>query len=341
MLLKVSGISKQVGEDFVLQGISFGQHPLQKIAIAGATGAGKTTLLKIIGGRAQADSGEVLFENKKVPGLAEKLLPGHPGIAYLSQHFELRNNYRVEEELAYTNELSDKKAAVLYEVCRIGHLLQRKTDQLSGGERQRIALARLLTASPRLLLLDEPFSNLDPDHKNNLKTVIRDIGEKLRITCILVSHDPLDTLSWADEILVLQDGQLRQKGSPEQVYRQPVNEYTAGLFGKYNLIDPVHAAAFPGIPVGIPGGKNLLIRPGQFTVVTEENTASRSAEEKAVKGIVAQVRFLGSFYEVEVLLQGFTITVSTPVGQIANRGRQIAKGDTVYILLDPENVWYV
>ena len=257
MLLKVSGISKQVGKDFALQEISFIQQSHQKIAIAGATGSGKTTLLKIIGGRAQADSGEVFFENKRVPGLAEKLIPGHPGIAYLSQHFELRNNYRVEEELAYTNSLSDKKAAAIYKVCRIDHLLQRKTDQLSGGERQRIALARLLTAAPRLLLLDEPFSNLDPIHKNNLKAVIHDIGEKLKITCILVSHDPLDTLSWADEILVLQDGRLLQRGSPERVYRQPVSEHAAGLFGKYNLLDPVQAAVFGNLPGGIPSGKRL------------------------------------------------------------------------------------
>src|SRR6478752_3027013 len=97
-------------------------------------------------------------------------------------------------------------AKTVFEVCRISHLLKRKTDQLSGGEKQRIALARVLISYPKLLILDEPFSNLDLIHKNVLKSIIDDIGTQLQITCILASHDPLDTLSWADEMLVLRNG---------------------------------------------------------------------------------------------------------------------------------------
>src|SRR5690606_10088497 len=100
------------------------------------------------------------------------------------------------------NVLSDESAQIVFEVCRISHLLGRKTDQLSGGERQRIAIARLLVSAPDLLLLDEPYSNLDVAYKRILQDVIRDIGRKLKISCILVSHDPADTLSWASKILV-------------------------------------------------------------------------------------------------------------------------------------------
>jgi ABC-type sugar transport system ATPase subunit len=319
-ILIVEGISKQEGGTSILRGINFTQERLQKIAIAGATGSGKTTLLKIIAGLIQPDTGKVLFENKRVTGPAEQLIPGFPGIAYLSQHFELRNNYRVEEVLQYANILPEKRAAALYEVCRISHLLRRKTDQLSGGERQRIALARLLTTSPGLLLLDEPFSNLDPIHTDILKSVIRDIGEKLAITCMLVSHDPQDTLPWADEILVLEDGQVLQKGSPEQIYRQPVNEYVAGLFGNYNVIGPAAAAVLstiPGIAVA-PG----IVRPEYFTITKEDNGG--------VKGEVSRVSFAGRFYEVEVSLLESSITVSTPYGPFA-------KGDRVNISIDYDN----
>src|SRR6202012_4844162 len=111
-----------------------------------------------------------------------------------------------EEILSYSNDLSGEAAAGLYALGRIDHLLGRRTDQLSGGERQRIALTRLLVKPPRLLLLDESFSNLDPLHKRILKNVITDISERLGITCILVSHDPRDLLSWAEEILVLREG---------------------------------------------------------------------------------------------------------------------------------------
>src|SRR5687767_9414768 len=169
-LLKLSAITKYKDGEAVLKDISFSVQKHQKTAIAGATGSGKTTLLKIIAGLVQPDAGEVLFENLRVPGPDEKLIPGHPAIAYLSQHFELRNNYRVEEVLEYANTLPPEESKRLYEICHISHLLQRKTDQVSGGEKQRIALAKLLTTSPRLLLLDEPFSNLDMRHRNVLKS---------------------------------------------------------------------------------------------------------------------------------------------------------------------------
>ncbi len=243
-LLEVAGISKLEKENFTLKEINFTQQSSQRIAIAGETGSGKTTLLKIIAGLIQPDAGKIIFDGKRVLGPLEKLIPGHPDIAYLSQHFELRNNYRVEEELESKNLLTDEEASTIYAVCRIQHLLKRKTDQLSGGERQRIVLARLLTTSPKLLVLDEPFSNLDAVHKNIIKSVLEDIGTKLKITCILVSHDAMDSLSWAETIIVMKEGQIIQYGTPEQIYNQPVNEYCAGLFGEYNLISKTNAATF-------------------------------------------------------------------------------------------------
>ncbi len=134
-LLNVSGVSKKEGEDYLLKNINFIQEPFQKLAIAGSTGSGKTTLLKIIAGLIQPDAGEILFEGSRVKGPLERLLPGHHHIAYLSQHFELRNNYRVEELLQMANKLSNADAKLVYQVCRIDHLLKRWADELSGGER--------------------------------------------------------------------------------------------------------------------------------------------------------------------------------------------------------------
>ena len=110
-----------------------------------------------------------------------------------------------------------EEAATLFEICQVDHLLKRRTDQLSGGEKQRIALCMLLVKCPKLLVLDEPFSNLDPIHKTVLKTVIEDIGKRLQITCMLTSHDPHDTLSWADEILVMKNGKIIQQGTPRGI----------------------------------------------------------------------------------------------------------------------------
>ena len=307
-LLTLSGISSLLNGNPVIKNISFTQQKFQKIAIAGETGAGKTTLLKVIAGLAEASAGSVMFEGEKVLGPNEKLIPGHEAISYISQNFELRNNYRVEEELAYTNKLSYEAAASLFEICRINHLLKRWTDELSGGERQRIVTARALISSPRLLLLDEPFSNLDMAHKQMMKNVIDDITGKLKITCILVSHDPLDVLSWADEILVLKSGELIQQGNPKHIYLQPVNEYTAALFGRYNLINKKHAQAFKKLSgVKVPPkegfGEAVFIRPEHVKIVTET--------ESSLKGIIKKIVFFGSYFEMNVLVEDVMILVST------------------------------
>lgn len=322
-LLSVSGVSKKVGAELVIEKVSFSQPAFQRIAIAGETGSGKTTLLKMIAGLVQPGEGNIFFKSEKIMGPDDKLLPGHPEIAYLSQHFELRNNYRVEELLQYANKLPDEQAQAIFQVCRISHLLKRKTDQLSGGERQRIAAARLLLSSPELLLLDEPYSNLDPIHKQILKDVIFDISEKLKITCMLVSHDPLDILSWADEIIVLRKGKIIQQGSPREVYLHPADEYCASLFGRYILLDPPQAQLFFDLPPG-ENGSNLFIRPEHFKIVPHR--------DGAVAGIVNKVLFFGSFSEAEILLSSQIIIVKTAE-------RNLIKGDAVYVALAPEKSW--
>jgi ABC-type multidrug transport system ATPase subunit len=124
-MLEVTGIGKQENGHFILKDVGFTQNPFQKIVIAGETGSGKTTLLKIIAGWIQPGTGEIRFNQKKVLGPDEHLIPGHAGIAYLSQHFELRNNYWVHEILEYANTLTPEAADALYNVCRIDHLLKR------------------------------------------------------------------------------------------------------------------------------------------------------------------------------------------------------------------------
>ena len=302
-LLKLARVSKTADDTFVLKDISFSQAKLQKIAIAGETGSGKTTLLKTIAGLVQPDEGEISFQNKKVTGPNDNLVPGHPRIAYLSQNFELPKFLRVEQVLAYAAIVSKKQMAPLFQVCQIDHLLKRKTDQLSGGEKQRIAVARLLISSPRLLLLDEPFSHLDMPHKSTLKTVVKDITDKLKITCILVSHDPGDTLSWADTILVLKDGQIVQHGTPEEIYNQPVNEYVAGLFGKFTVLRRSHFKILNGFGTAGRNGAKTFFRPHDFRI-------GRS-HARSIKGKVYSVNFYGSHYEADVMVGKDLITIKT------------------------------
>ncbi|MCC6286506.1 MAG: ABC transporter ATP-binding protein [Chitinophagaceae bacterium] len=319
--LKVSAIHRKDELGFEIKNINFTIEQFSKTAIAGATGSGKSTLLKIIGGLAHADSGTVLFRGEKVTSPFETLIPGHKGIAYLSQYFELRNNYRVEEILSYGNTLDEDEAQNIYKICRINHLLKRRTNQISGGERQRIALARLLVTSPKLLLLDEPFSNLDFTHKTILKTVIDDISEKLQLTCMLVSHDPQDVLSWAEHILIIQNGAVIQQGSPKEIYKKPVNEYAAGLFGKYILL--------PGsvINYAVPDGKNLFVRSSQCTV--------NGTQKPMLKGVVKKISFAGDYYEVDIIINQHPITIKTGTSNL-----KVDQPVTVSIQI-PEEPWFI
>jgi ABC-type sulfate/molybdate transport systems ATPase subunit len=289
--LRIEEVSKNVVGGIALQKTSLLIHQFQKIALVGETGSGKSTLLKIIGGYMSPDTGMAYFQEKKVWGPNEQLIPGHPGIAYLSQHFELRNNYYVHEILEYATKVSEEEAKKIFAICQIDYLLQRKTDQLSGGERQRISLARLLVGAPKLLLLDEPFSNLDMTHKSIIKKVIHDICDELNITCMLVSHDPVDVLSWADEIFVLQAGRIVQKGGAEEIYNQPKNEYVAGLFGDYNVIN-----------IGSIAIKKAwkLMKEKDQVIIRPENILLTKNKKSAISGIIKKISFCGHYSSIEV-----------------------------------------
>lgn len=298
--LRVSNISKQSDDGFALKNISFTQRKFQKIVIAGETGSGKSTLLKIIAGLTQPDAGEVILNDKKILGPFEKLVPGYEEIAWLSQHFELQKFLRVEQILEYSNTLSSEDARDLYHICQIDHLMKRRSDALSGGERQRIGLAKLLIGSPGLLLLDEPFSNLDIVHKNILKDVIDKVIAKYKMTCILVSHEPADTLSWADKIIVLKDGSIVQKGAPQKIYNEPANEYVAGLFGKYILLTDELYNLFRSKKIrNIPANK--IIRPEHLKFVPKGS--------RALPAEIIDVNFLGFYHEIKLSIQGNIISL--------------------------------
>lgn len=293
-LLEVREVSVNAGESRVLNQVSFRQESGEHLVVAGETGSGKSTLLKVIAGLAHADSGEVFFDGSRVVSPLEKLVPGHREIGYLSQQFELPKFLRVEQVLQYANAMEESTAQELYELCQISHLLKRKTDQLSGGERQRIALARLLSGEPRLLLLDEPFSNLDMPHKRTLKSVLHDIVSTLDISFILVSHDPCDTLPWADRILILNSGTTRQLGTAHQIYRDPVDDYCAGLFGAFvkppgTLLRALDASA----------GRTYW-RPEDFLI---SNTG--------IPAVVQHTHYFGSHYDCEIVIGGLSIVVRT------------------------------
>ena len=323
-LLSVVGISLDERGQEVLQQVSFTQQAGEKVALAGESGTGKSTLLQVIAGLIQPSAGTVLVRGDRVRGPADALVPGYPGVAYLTQNSALPHSLRVEQVLRYASKRPAAEAQALFELCRIDHLLARRTDQLSGGEQQRVALARLLLGAPQLLLLDEPFSNLDRVHKHVLQQIIEEVGHRLGITCLLVSHDPADTLSWADKILVLRNGRIVQQATPEQIYRQPKDEYTAGLFGDYSLVQGADRQALEPVGPGREASTVLLVRPEQFQL--------GPVAEGKLRGRIKSVQYYGSYSRLEVILPHSTIWVKAST-------TDFVPGNTVSVSLKPGAGW--
>ena len=290
-LLSVEEISREEEGRTLVKEVCFSISAGKKVALMGETGSGKSTAMKMMAGLVQPSAGDVFFEGSRVKGPDEVLLPGHQAIAYLSQHFELRNNYRVHELLEMANKMEDEEAAAIYFICRINHLLDRKVHQLSGGERQRIALARLLVGKPRLLLLDEPFTNLDLFNNRIINDVIHQVCNKMAITCVLVSHDPVEVLSWADELLIMKQGELIFQGSPKEAYAMPKDEYIAGLLGEYNMISPAQETLYKlfGFEENV---ESMFIRPEKIGIGKDPT--------KGIAGAVIEVKFLGAHHSLLV-----------------------------------------
>ncbi|MEJ1239987.1 ABC transporter ATP-binding protein [Chryseolinea sp. T2] len=313
--LTVSNISKQGLDGLILDDISFQLRRHQRIAIAGETGSGKSSLLKIVAGLVQPDSGSVVFEGSRVDG-RDVLVPGHADIAYLAQDFELPKSLRVEQVLEYARKQSAEEQRHLHHICHIDHLLKRRTNELSGGERQRVAIARLLAGMPKLLILDEPYTNLDRIHKLVLKKVLDEVS-RLGITCMMISHEPAELLSWADSLIILRHGKMVQRGSPRQLYHSPKNAYVASLLGSYTAMNE----RTPGF------GQYLNQHPDVSHFIRPEWLL---IGDTGVQGTIKAVRFLGNHYEIEVECQQLVVTVMDVTGRY-----QV--GDAVLLQLEPHD----
>ena len=310
-LLRLKQLVKNEDNRKILDNINLLIEPFSKTALIGETGSGKSTLMKIMAGLVQPSLGEAIFEHKRIEGPNEVLIPGHKKIGYLSQHFELLNNYRVEELLDMANKMEQREADEIYRLCKIEHLLKRKTNAISGGERQRIALARVLVGNPKLLLLDEPFTNLDLSNNKIINGIINELCETRKTTVVLVSHDPANILSWADQIIVLQEGKMIQADSPEEIYFNPVNAYTAGLVGDYNCIEkdsPLRTA------FNLPDNR-LYFRTEEFAIVEKNNNSTAATiKEKLFYGNHYKLKLNIASDDLDIMVRNTSYTAGQEVG---------------------------
>lgn len=211
------------------------------MAIVGKSGSGKTTVLKCIYGLEDLQGGSIEINGETVSGPSHNLIPGHRDMKLVSQDFYVLDNHSVEENIfdkmiGYSSDAKQKRADRLLRLLELQALKNTKARFLSSGQKQRVAIARALAIIPQLLLLDEPFSNLDKLLAEKLYSFIINEVKNKRTSVILITHLPEEALKYADNIAVMDEGKILQWGLKWEVYYKPKNSRLAGLLGDYNII---------------------------------------------------------------------------------------------------------
>ena len=279
-MLELKDITFTYIDQAVINGLSFVAQQGQNIAVIGESGCGKSTLLKLIYGLCDLDSGTINYNGNPILGPKYNLIPGEDYIKYLAQDFDLMPYITVEENVGkfLSNIYRDKKKArvqELLEMVEMTEFAKVKAQYLSGGQQQRVALARVLALEPQILLLDEPFSQIDAFRKNALRRNVFQYLKEKKITCIIATHDSTDALSFSDETIVMQHGKIIVKDAPQNLYRSPQNKYIASLFGEVNELEL--------------NGKVHLVYPHQLKLDPKGK----------LKCVVQQSYFKGGYYLVE------------------------------------------
>lgn len=260
-IITVNNLSKQYQQTQAsgIQDVSFTINRGDIVAIIGESGSGKSTLLKCIYGLLKPDSGEIKFNGTKVKGPDEQLIPGHAEMKMVTQDFSLNIYAKVYDNIASMLSNTDitakhAKTIEMMERLHITKLKDKKVIELSGGEQQRVAIAKALISNTKILLLDEPFSQVDSLLKNQLRADIKRLAKETGLTIILVSHDPTDGLFLADQLLILKDGELLQDDAPSTIYEHPSSIYTAKILGNAVVLTRAEAEQ-----LGIKTDKNHVV----------------------------------------------------------------------------------
>jgi iron(III) transport system ATP-binding protein len=306
--LKVHGLTKKYRGNRTLALDNFNLEVAQGeiVALLGESGCGKTTALRVIAGFEIADCGTVTIDGLTVVKDGLFVEPDQRGVGIVFQDYALFPHKTVLENISFgLHKLSKKErnnaAMEVLELTGMTGYESRYPHQLSGGQKQRVALARAMAPRPGILLLDEPFSNIDSVRKNQIRAEIRTILKEAGTTAIFVTHDTKDVLAIADRVAVMQDGVVLQNGTPAEVYNHPGNVYLANFFGKTNILKASLSNGWLETPIGTfmhESDKlsnsytkvNVSIRPDVFIIVGEE-------EPGGIPVTVIDQRFMGEYNE--------------------------------------------
>ena len=328
--IHVSSLVKQFGEHRALDDVSFTVADGELFTLLGPSGCGKSTTLMSIAGFQTPEQGSIAVGSERFFDAAAKIaVPAERrNLGIVFQSYAVWPHMTVYENLAFPLKVRKLKRAAIRE--RIREVLdlvemtqyeQRYPHQLSGGQQQRVALARALVYAPTVLLLDEPFSNLDAKLRERARTWVKELQHRLGLTTIFVTHDQDEALSMSDRVAVMSAGEVQQIGTPEEVYRRPSNRFVAEFVGRVNLIEGVisrgvvevvggtHKLRVIGAD-GADGAVTVAVRPEAVSVIRPEDMSANGTNTWEAR--VETVAFLGDHYEYEVQAGPLALTVQSP-----------------------------
>ena len=326
MYVELKDINKTYAGYQASNHVSFGIEQGRLIALLGPSGSGKTTILRMIAGLETPDSGEIVIDGKVVNNIPAS----ERGIGFVFQNYALFRYMTVYDNIAFglnvkkeNNKYIDERVHELLKLISLDGLEKRYPSQLSGGQRQRVAFARALAPNPHLLLLDEPFAAIDAKVRQELRSWLKEMIEKLGITSIFVTHDQDEAIEVADEIIITNKGHIEQKGTPLEIYQNPQTAFAATFFGQTSQI--TNYQSFHSFPK-VDNVDKAIIRP-EFVKVSKKNEVQRFGPS-ASEVVVERVSFRGDSLELLVNVNDNQI--------IAKRGleeKSIAVGEKVDVFI--------
>jgi ABC-type Fe3+/spermidine/putrescine transport system ATPase subunit len=341
MTIRFQGVSKSYAATRVVKDLDLEVTDGELFTLLGASGSGKTTILRLVAGLERPDSGRLVFDDKPVSDADAGLFvpPEQRGLGMVFQsyalwpHLTVRGNLALglEERHMRRAEVAAKVAAMLAQVGLAG-LEHRYPHELSGGQQQRVALARALIAEPRILLLDEPLSNLDAVLREQVRGEIRSLQRRLRITTILVTHDQAEAMSVSDRIGIVHDGRILQVDRPEVLYHRPRSAFAATFLGRANLLrgEATGGAVCIGtarLELAVPiadGPATLMVRPEWLMFDQGPNQFEATIRQAVLSGNLTR-------YEVEVPALGAVLQIDEISAQPPRQG-------AISIVLPPDRI---
>ncbi|WP_254543847.1 ABC transporter ATP-binding protein [Halomarina pelagica] len=346
-VLELAGVSKRFGSESVIRDLSLSVREGEILTLLGPSGCGKTTTLRLIAGLDRPDEGEIRLNGAVVSGPDAFVPPEDRGIGVVFQEFALFPHLTARENVAFGLkgwDRADRERRVdeLLDLVGLGPQGESYPSELSGGQRQRVALARSIAPEPAILLLDEPFSNLDVDLRVEMREEVRQIVKRAGVTAVSVTHDQEEAMSISDRVAVVNDGRIEQIGRPDRVFQHPESRFVAGFLGHASFLSgrvgadavetgvgPVARERIHGLAAEYEGSTiEVLVRP-------DDVRADETAPE--ANGRVVSRRYLGPtvLYEVE-------LDTGERVGCMHNHDDRIDLDERVAVVLeaDHELSWF-